>query len=310
MHFFTPRLTLDTVPLAAGFRVIVVSANDCLDAAVIDELHALGVEIIALRCAGFNNVDLAACERHGISVTRVPAYSPYAVAEHAVALMMALNRRTHRAHSRVREGNFSLDGLVGFDMHNRTAGVIGTGKIGTCLLNILHGFGCHLIAFDLYPNQDLVDRLGVRYVELDALLGESDIISLHAPLTPETYHLINAAVIAKMKPGVMLINTARGGLIDTEALLDGIKSGTIGYAGLDVYEEEADYFYKDFSDSIISDDMLARLTTFNNVMITSHQGSLTDIAQGNMADTTLFNIREFELGKRGKELTNVVLTRN
>jgi D-lactate dehydrogenase len=195
-------------------------------------------------------------------------------------------------------------------MHNRTAGIIGTGKIGTCILNILHGFGCHLIAFDLYKNQDLVDRLGVRYVDLDVLFRESDIISLHAPLTPETYHMINAAAIAKMKPGVMLINTARGGLIDTEALLDGLKSGAIGYAGLDVYEEEADYFYKDFSDSIISDDMLARLTTFNNVMITSHQGSLTDIAQGNMADTTLFNIREFELGKRGKELTNAVLTHN
>lgn len=306
MHFFTPRLTLDTVSLAAGFRVIVVSANDDLDEAVINELHELGVELIALRCAGFNNVDLEVCQRHGISVARVPAYSPYAVAEHAVALMMALNRRTHRAHNRIREGNFSLDGLVGFDMHNRTAGVIGTGKIGTCLLNILHGFGCHLIAFDLHPNQDLVERLGVRYVQLKTIFEASDIISLHAPLTPKTHHMINAATIKKMKPGVMLINTARGGLVDTEALLDGLKSGTIGYAGLDVYEEEAEYFYKDLSDEIISDDMLARLTTFNNVMITSHQGSLTDIAQGNMADTTLFNIREFEQGKRGVELTNGV----
>jgi D-lactate dehydrogenase len=310
MHFFTPRLTLDTVSLAAGFRVIVVSANDCLDGAVIDELHALGVEMIALRCAGFNNVDLAACQRHGISVARVPAYSPYAVAEHAIALMMALNRRTHRAHNRIREGNFSLDGLVGFDMHNRTAGVIGTGKIGTCLLNILHGFGCQLIAYDLHPNRELVERFGVRYVELDEIFEQSDIISLHAPLTPESHHLINSTTIEKMKPGVMLINTARGGLVDTEALLDGLKSGAIGYAGLDVYEEEADYFYKDLSDEIISDDMLARLTTFNNVMITSHQGSLTDIAQGNMADTTLFNIREFEQGKRGQELTNAVLARN
>lgn len=307
MHFFTPRLTLDTVPLAAGFRVVVVSANDTLDEPVIDELNTLGIEMIALRCAGFNNVDLAACERHGICVARVPAYSPYAVAEHATALMMALNRCTHRAHSRVRDGNFSLDGLVGFDMHGRTAGVIGTGKIGACLLNILHGFGCRLIAYDQFVNQEVIDRLGVQYVELDELLAESDIISLHAPLTPETHHMIDAVAIDKMKTGVMLINTARGGIIDTQALLDGLKSGKIGYAGLDVYEEEADYFYKDFSDSHITDDVLARLTTFNNVMVTSHQGSLTDVAQTQMVETTLENIREFELGKRGSELTNAVI---
>lgn len=306
MHFFTPRLTLDTVPLAAGFQVIVVSANDDLGGEVIDELHALGVELIALRCAGFNNVDLEACQRHGISVARVPAYSPYAVAEHAVALIMALNRRTHRAHSRIREGNFSLDGLVGFDMHGRTAGVIGTGKIGSALLSILHGFGCDLIAHSRSAQQELVDRYGVQYVDLDTILEKADIISLHAPLTPKTHHLISAENIAKMKTGVMLINTARGGLVDTEALIEGLKSGKIGFAGLDVYEEEADYFYKDFSDSVITDDLLARLTTFNNVMITSHQGSLTDIAQSNIADTTLANIREFELGKRGEELTNIV----
>ncbi len=309
MHFFTPRLTLDTVPLAAGFQVIVVSANDNLDGEVIDELHALGVEMIALRCAGFNNVDLEACQRHAISVARVPAYSPYAVAEHAVALIMALNRRTHRAHNRIREGNFSLDGLLGFDMHGRTAGVIGTGKIGSALLGILHGFGCRLIAHSRSAQQELVDQLGVQYVDLDTLLNESDIISLHAPLTPKTHHLINLETIGKMKTGVMLINTARGGLVDTEALIEGLKSGKIGFAGLDVYEEEADYFYKDFSDSVITDDLLARLTTFNNVMITSHQGSLTDIAQSNIADTTLANIREFELGKRGSELTNAVIAK-
>jgi D-lactate dehydrogenase len=309
MHFFTPRLTMDTVPLATGFQVIVVSANDDLGEEVIEGLHELGVELIALRCAGFNNVDLEACERFGLSVARVPAYSPYSVAEHAVALMMALNRRIHRADSRVREGNFSLDGLVGFDMHGRTVGVVGTGKIGTCLLSILHGFGCNLIATDRSANQDLVDQYGVRYVDFDTLFSESDIISLHAPLTPETHHLINAEAIAKMKPGVMLINTARGGLVDTEALIEGLKSGEIGYAGLDVYEEEADFFYKDLSDSIITDDLLARLTTFNNVMITSHQGSLTDVAQSNMADTTLANIREFELGARGAELTNAVMTK-
>lgn len=307
MHFFTPRLELDTVPLATGFPVVVVSANDDLSEPVVNGLSEVGVEMIALRCAGFNNVDLAACERLGISVARVPAYSPYAVAEHAVALMMALNRRIHRANSRVREGNFSLDGLVGFDMHGRTVGVIGTGKIGSVLLGILHGFGCNLLAYNRTPKQDLIDKFGVRFVDLDTIFAEADIISLNAPLTPETHYLINEQAIEKMKPGVMLINTARGGLVDTEALIEGLKSGKIGYAGLDVYEEEASYFYKDFSSSVITDDLLARLTTFNNVMITSHQGSLTDVAQSNMADTTLENIREFELGKRGSDLTNAVI---
>jgi len=307
LRFFSPRLTLDTAPLATGFRVIVVSANDCLDESVLEALHELGVELIALRCAGYNNVDLATCARLGISVARVPAYSPYAVAEHAVALMMALNRRTHRAHTRVRDGNFSLGGLVGFDMHGKTAGVIGTGKIGVCLLDILRGFGCELLAHSRTEKQNLVDRLGLRYVERDELLAQSDIISLHCALTPDTYHMIDADSIAKMRDGVMLINTARGGLIDTPALLDGLKSGKIGYAGLDVYEEEAEYFYKDLSDSVIEDDTLARLTTFSNVMVTGHQGSLTDTAQRNMAETTLENIREFELGRRGRELTNTVL---
>jgi D-lactate dehydrogenase len=306
MHFFEPRLSIETVPLAAGFSVIVVSANDTVDTEVVEELHSLGVELIALRCAGFNNVDIETCERLGISVARVPAYSPYAVAEHAIALMMALNRSTHRAHNRIREGNFSLDGLVGFDMHGRTAGVVGTGKIGVSLLKILHGFGCNLLAHSRTVRPELAEEFGVRFVDLAELFAESDIISLHAPLTPQTYHLINAETIAKMKPGVMFINTARGGLVDTEALLDGLKNGHIGSAGLDVYEEEADYFYQDFSDSVITDDLLARLTTFNNVMITSHQGSLTDIAQSNIADTTLENIREFELGKRGRQLANAV----
>jgi D-lactate dehydrogenase len=301
MHSFSPRLELDTVPLATNFPVIVISANDCADADVIKGLSMLGVEMIAMRCAGYNNVDLEACERFGISVARVPAYSPYAVAEHAIALMMALNRKTHRAHSRVRNGNFSLAGLVGFDMHGRTASVIGTGRIGACLLSILHGFGCTLLAHDLAPMQGLVDRYGVRYVELDELLAESDVISLHAPLTPETYHLIDAAAIVKMKTGVMLI--------DTEALIDGLKSGKIGYAGLDVYEEEAEYFYKDLSDSVIADDALARLTTFSNVMVTGHQGSLTDVAQANIAETTIENIHEYELGKRGSDLTNAVVSK-
>jgi len=306
-HFFTPRLTMETVTLAAGFRVIVVSANDCLDEEVITELHNLGVEMIALRCAGFNNVDLKACEKLGISVARVPAYSPHAVAEHAVALIMGLNRRIHRAHSRVREGNFSLHGLIGFDMHGKTAGIVGTGRIGSCLVRILNGFGCDLLAYDVFQNQELVERFSLTYVELDELFAESDIISLHAPLTPETYHLIDATAIEKMKPGVMLINTARGALIDSNALIDGLKNGKIGYAGLDVYEEEGAYFFEDFSNRVITDDVLARLTTFNNLMITGHQGSLTQQAQESIVDTTIENIREFELGKRDKELTNAVV---
>jgi len=306
LKFFLPRLTLDTVPLADGFRVIVATANDCLDAPVIEALHERGVELIALRCAGCNNVNLDACARLGMSVVRVPAYSPYAVAEHAVALMMALNRRTHRAHVRVRDGNFSLAGLVGFDMHGKTAGVIGTGKIGACLLRILYGFGCTLLAHSRTQRQDLVDAYGVQYVELDDLLAGCDVISLHCALTPETYHMIDREAIGKMREGVMLINTARGGLIDTEALIEGLKSRRIGFAGLDVYEEEAQYFYKDFSDDVIEDDALARLTTFSNVMVTGHQGSLTDTAQTNIVETTIENIREFQLGRRGNDLTNVV----
>jgi D-lactate dehydrogenase len=265
--------------------------------------------MIALRCAGYNNVDLKACEKYEISVARVPAYSPYAVAEHAVALIMALNRRTHRAHSRVREGNFSLHGLVGFDIHGKTAGIIGPGKIGACLVSILHGFGCRLLAYGRSRNQDLIDRYSVQYVELDDIFAQSDIISLHCPLTPEMYHLIDAEAISKMKPGVMLINTARGGLIDTNALIEGLKSGKIGSAGLDVYEEEGAYFFEDFSNRVIADDLLARLTTFNNLMITGHQGSLTQEAQKNIVDTTIENIREFELGKRGKDLTNAVVSK-
>jgi len=307
MHFFPVPLSVDTAPLATGFPVVVASANDCFDASVIEALHELGVGMIALRCAGYNNVDLDACARLGMSVARVPAYSPYAVAEHAVALMMALNRRTHRAHTRIRDSNFSLDGLVGFDMHGKTAGVIGTGKIGACALDILHGFGCNLLANSRTPKQDLIHRLGVRYVELGELLESADILSLHCALTPETYHLIDAKAMAKMKTGVMIINTARGGLVDTEALLEGLKTGKVGYAGLDVYEEEAKYFYRDFSDSHIDDDTLARLTTFGNVMVTGHQGSLTQDAQVNIVETTLGNIREYELGKRGEELTNAVL---
>ena len=241
-----------------------------------------------------------------MSVVRVPAYSPYAVAEHTVALMLTLNRKIHRAHNRVREGNFSLAGLVGFDMHDKTVGVVGVGRIGRCVLNILAGFGCTLLAHSRTPKQELVDELGVSFVEMDELLARSDVITLHTPLTPDTYHLIDGAAIAKMKPGVMLINTGRGALINTADLLDGLKSGQIGYAGLDVYEEESGYFFEDYSDRVMTDDVLARLTTFNNVVVTSHQAFLTEDALRNIADTTLGNIREYEEGKRFAELTHAV----
>ena len=303
IHFFEPRLSLQTAALAAGFKTLCIFVNDSLSAPVIDELHALGVEMIALRCAGFNNVDLAACERCQISVARVPAYSPYAVAEHAAALMLALNRRIHRAHARVREGNFSLRGLVGFDMHGKTAGIVGTGKIGKCLANILAGFGCRLLAFDKFTDPAWADKTGVQYVAFAELLRQSDLISLHAPLTPETRYLINADAIARMKPGVMLINTSRGALVDTRALLEGLKTGQIGYAGLDVYEEESEFFFEDLSDRVITDDVLARLTTFNNVMVTGHQAFLTEDALKNIADTTLNNLKDYF---EGNKLTNEI----
>jgi D-lactate dehydrogenase len=267
----------------------------------------MGIGLIALRCAGFNNVDLAACGRFGVSVARVPAYSPYAVAEHAIALMMSLNRCVHRASNRIREGNFSLRGLVGFDMHGRTAGIVGAGKIGECVLSILAGFGCRLLVHSRTPKPALAERYGAEFVDLSRLLAESDIISLHAPLTPETHHMIDASAIAGMKRGVMLINTSRGGLVDTRALLNGLKSGHIGYAGLDVYEEESAYFFEDLSDEVMADDALARLTTFNNVIVTSHQAFLTGDALANIAETTLGNIEQYRAGARGGQLPNAVL---
>lgn len=306
LTYFDARLNAYTAALASGFKVICAFVNDDLSAGVIDKLGESGVEMIAMRCAGYNNVDLKACEKHGISVARVPAYSPYAVAEHAVALMMALNRKTQRAHLRIREGNFSLNGLVGFDMHGRTAGVVGTGKIGKCVIDILAGFGCSVIAYDKFRDKKLEESGRARYVELDELFAGADIITLHAPLLPETKYMINADSIAKMKDGVMLINTSRGGLIDTRSLIDGLKTGKVGYAGLDVYEEESKYFFEDFSETIIEDEILARLTTFNNVMVTSHMAFLTREALGNIAKTTFGNIGEYESGKRGKELTYAV----
>ena len=306
LQYVAAPLERDTVAAAVGHRVICIFVNDTCDARVVGMLASQGVEMIALRCAGFNNVDLQACGTHRISVTRVPEYSPYAVAEHTVGLMLMLNRRLHQAYMRNRAGSFVLDGLTGFDMHGKTVGIVGTGKIGRCVVNILTGFGCRILAFDKTVNEQLVAKPHVQYVELEKLLRDSDIISLHVPLFPETHHLVDEAAIDKMKDGVMLINTSRGGLVDARALIGGLKSGKIGLAGLDVYEEEAGVFFRDLSDQVLTDDVLARLLTFNNVVITSHQAFLTHEALANIAETTLANLDEFEQGKRGAELTNAV----
>ena len=303
LRFFEPHLSEETAGLAAGFEAVCVFVNDQVNAAVIAMLDSLGVRLIALRCAGYNNVDLAAAKKHGVTVVRVPAYSPYAVAEHTIALMLALNRKLHRAYNRVREGNFALDGLVGFDMHGKTVGVIGTGQIGTVVAQILTGFGCPTLAFDPFPNA-ACRSLGVRYVELNELLAQSDIITLHCPLTPENKHMINAAAIATMKTDVMLINTSRGALLDTIAVIEALKSGKIGYLGLDVYEEEEEIFFEDRSGLILSDDVFARLLTFPNVIITGHQAFFTREALENIAATTMENITRFEQGQAlGNHLT-------
>lgn len=301
--YLESRLSTETVRLAAGFPAICIFVNDHASARVVKTLREGGVELIALRCAGFNNVDLPACRERGVSVVRVPAYSPEAVAEHAVALLLALNRKIHRAYGRVREGNFRLDGLMGFDLKGKTVGIVGTGRIGHAFANIMLGFGCEVLAFDKRPNPGLLDHPGVRYVPLDQLWRESDVISLHAPLTPETRHMIDKTSIKMMKEGVLFLNTSRGHLVNTHALIEGLKSGKIGGAGLDVYEEEDHYFFEDFSASVIRDDVLARLLTFPNVIITGHQGFFTREALIAIADTTFHSLREFRDGKRGKELT-------
>ena len=269
--------------------------NDHLDAGVIETLARSGTRLIALRCAGYNNVDLAAARAHDIAVTRVPAYSPYAVAEHTVGLILALNRNLHRAYNRVREGNFALDGLLGFDLRGRTAGVIGTGRIGTVVAEILSGFRCRVLAFDPVPNEKC-RQFGVHYVNFDELLVSSDIVTLHCPLTAENRYMIDAAAMARMKSGVMLINTSRGALLDTLAVIEALKSGQIGYLGLDVYEEEEQIFFEDRSGLIISDDVFSRLLTFPNVIITGHQAFLTRDALENIAATTIDNITKFESG--------------
>jgi len=294
LSFFDVRLALETAALADGYRAVCAFVNDCLAAPVLEHLAAGGTRLLALRSAGFNHVDLEAAARLGITVARVPAYSPHAVAEHAVALVLGLNRMTHRAYNRVREGNFALDGLLGFDLHGKTVGVIGTGKIGLIFAQIMHGFGCRVLACDPQPSEQAPPWL--EYVALEQLLGESDIISLHCPLTPATDHLIDAAAIARMKPGVMLINTGRGRVVDTRAVIAGLKSGRIGRLGLDVYEEEEHLFFQDLSQRVIDDDLFMRLTTFHNVLITGHQAFFTREALENIADTTLANISAFDSG--------------
>ncbi|MCF7848522.1 MAG: 2-hydroxyacid dehydrogenase [Kiritimatiellales bacterium] len=301
--YFETRLTRVTLKLAEGCSCVCAFVNDSLDASVLIALAKQGTKLVALRCAGFNNVDVNSATDLGITIVRVPAYSPYAVAEHTVALMLTLNRKTYWAHSRVREGNFSLDGLLGFDMHGKTVGIIGTGKIGECTARIMQGFGCRLIAYDKYRNPVCENELGMDYVSQDQLFSRADIITLHCPLLSETHHLINHDAIAKMKRDVMIINTSRGALIDTKAAIDGLKSGKIGYLGIDVYEEEEDIFFEDKTFEILTDDVFARLTTFPNVMITGHQAYFTREAVARIAETTLENITAYE---KGKELANQV----
>lgn len=288
LKFLEFKLTTESVELAKGYDIVCVFVNDELTETIVNRLYDLGVRLIALRCAGFNNVNLKTAYSK-IKVCRVPAYSPYAVAEHGLALIMTLNRKTHKAYNRTKESNFNIGGLVGFDLYGKTVGVIGTGKIGQKFVNIVQGLGMKVLAYDKYPNESL----DLEYVNLDRIYKESDIISLHCPLLKDTEHLINRESIEKMKPGVMIINTSRGGLINAKHLIWGLKTKKIGSAGLDVYEEEGDYFFEDFSDDIISDDILARLLSFPNVLITSHQAFLTKEALKNIASTTLNNIKKF-----------------
>jgi len=299
IKFFKFHLTPDNIVLAQGFDSVVVFVNDTISSEMINKLEGYGVKLIALRSSGFNNIDLKAALGR-IRVVRVPAYSPYAIAEHTVALMLTLNRKIHRAYFRTRDSNFSLHGLMGFDMHGKIAGIIGTGKIGKALINILKGFGMEVLAFDKYPDTEFERVSGCRYTSLDELFSLSDIISLNCPLTKETEYIINSGNISMMKEGVMIINTGRGKLIKSTDLIKGLKSGRIGSAGLDVYEEESEFFFEDLSDRVLSDDVLARLLTFNNVIITSHQGFFTREAMQNIAATTMENISDFFNGRKLK----------
>lgn len=305
LKFFAEHLTIDNVVLTKDFEVVCIFVNDIITKEMLDIMYENGVRLIALRCAGYNNVDFEASFGK-IHIVRVPAYSPYAVAEHAIALMMTLNRKIHKAYTRTRDANFSLPGLLGFDMNGKTAGIIGTGKIAQIVIKILKGFGMRVIAYDLYPNEKAAAELGFEYTSLDGVYAESDIISLHCPLTKDTEYLINSSSIEKMKDGVMIINTGRGKLINTKDLIKGLKKKKIGSAGLDVYEEESDYFFEDKSHQVLDDDVLARLLTFSNVIVTSHQAFFTQEALQNIADTTFENIRDYA---KNEELKNEICYR-
>jgi D-lactate dehydrogenase len=295
LSFFEPRLTAETAPLADGFDGVCAFVSDVLDRDVLRQLAGSGTKYVAMRCAGYNNVDLDAAKELGIKVARVPAYAPAGVAEHAVALMLGLNRKLYKAYNRVREGNFALDGLVGFEMKGKTAGVLGTGKIGQAACRILHGFGMDVVAFDVQQDDDM-KRLGVTYVDMDDLFRQSDVITLHLPLMKETHHVIDARAIELMKDDVMLINTSRGGLVDTDAVIAALKRRRIGSLGLDVYEEEDGLFFEDRSGSIMDDDTFARLLTFPNVLVTGHQAFFTREALTNIAETTIGNLTNFAEG--------------
>lgn len=296
-QYFDTKLEVSTAILASDFDAVCIFVNDQADRETLKHLKDEGVKLVTLRAAGFNNVDLEAAEEFGIKVTRVPAYSPYAVAEHTLAMILTLNRKTHLAYERVRNGNFSLEKLMGFDLHGRNVGVVGTGNIGQVFARNMHGLGCKVLAYDPYPNESFEQEKVATYVSLDEMFAKVDIISLHCPLTEDTHHLINEGAIKKMKDDVMLINTSRGALVDTKAVISALKHGKIGYFGLDVYEQEENLFFQDLSGHIIQDDDIARLMTFPNVLITSHQAFFTQNAMTNIADTTLQNINEFDQGK-------------
>lgn len=296
LFFLEPHLTTHTASLAKGFPAVCAFVNDTINEDVLKILATQKTRVLALRSAGFNHVDLTAACKSNITVVRVPAYSPYAVAEHTIALLLTLNRKIHKAYARVREGNFSLDGLLGSDLHGQTVGIIGTGRIGTGVARILSGFGCKILAYDPVISEEC-KKLGVQYAPLSKLFDQADIISLHCPLTPDTFHLVNDDTLNMMKKGVILLNTSRGGVVDTKAIVRALKSGKIGYLGLDVYEEEEDFFFEDLSNQIIQDDVFTRLLTFPNVLITAHQGFFTKEALENIAKTTLANISDIESGR-------------
>jgi D-lactate dehydrogenase len=294
--FFEERLTPKSVGLAAGFEAVCAFVNDDLSAATLEHLAQGGTKLVVLRCAGFNQVDLKAAARLGIQVRRVPAYSPYAVAEFTIGMILTLNRKYHRAFNRVREGNFHIEGLLGFDLHGSTVGIVGTGKIGLLTAKPLAAMGCRILGYDLFPGPAFT-QIGGTYVPLDQLLSESDIVSLHCPLTPESHYLINATSLRQMKRGVMIINTSRGALVDASAVINALKTGQVGALGLDVYEQEADVFYENLSNEIIQDDVLQRLLSFPNVLITSHQAFFTQTALRNIADTTVQNLEDYKAGR-------------